>query len=97
MTIFSQDGLWDNLSEDDVAITVYKKIKENPGESRDARKLIVRISGAAVDSKLFSPSPMHKSSIAHFYSSEGCGKLDSNLRFLLLPFSSRNAHGMIAF
>lgn len=26
------DGLWDNLSEDDVAITVYKKIKENPGE-----------------------------------------------------------------
>lgn len=29
------DGLWDNLSEDDVAITVYKKIKENPGESID--------------------------------------------------------------
>ena len=26
------DGLWDTLSEDDVAITVYKKIKENPGE-----------------------------------------------------------------
>jgi serine/threonine protein phosphatase PrpC len=26
------DGLWDILSEDDVAITVYKKLKENPGE-----------------------------------------------------------------
>lgn len=26
------DGLWDNLTEDDVAIFVYKKVKENPGE-----------------------------------------------------------------
>lgn len=26
------DGLWDMLTEDDVAIAVYKKLKENPGE-----------------------------------------------------------------
>lgn len=26
------DGLWDSLTEDDVAITVYKKLHENPGE-----------------------------------------------------------------
>lgn len=29
------DGLWDNLTEDEVAITVYKKIHENPGEPAD--------------------------------------------------------------
>lgn len=26
------DGLWDNLSEDDVALTIYTEIKKNPGE-----------------------------------------------------------------
>jgi serine/threonine protein phosphatase PrpC len=26
------DGLWDSLSEDDIAITCYKKLRENPGE-----------------------------------------------------------------
>lgn len=26
------DGLWDELSEDDIALTVYTKLKENPGE-----------------------------------------------------------------
>lgn len=26
------DGLYDNLSEDDIALTVYKKLKENPSE-----------------------------------------------------------------
>jgi serine/threonine protein phosphatase PrpC len=26
------DGLWDSLTEDDVALTVYKKIQENPSE-----------------------------------------------------------------
>lgn len=30
------DGLWDSLTEDDVAITVYKKLQENPGERHDA-------------------------------------------------------------
>jgi serine/threonine protein phosphatase PrpC len=26
------DGLWDMLTEDDVALTVYQKLRENPGE-----------------------------------------------------------------
>lgn len=26
------DGLWDNLTEDDVALTIYTEIKKNPGE-----------------------------------------------------------------
>ena len=26
------DGLWDSLTEDDVALTVYKKLQENPSE-----------------------------------------------------------------
>lgn len=31
------DGLWDMLTEDDIAITVYKKLQENPGERHDAQ------------------------------------------------------------
>jgi len=33
------DGLWDSLTEDDVALTVYTRIKENPGESINLRAL----------------------------------------------------------
>lgn len=32
--VLGSDGLWDNLSEDDVAIFVYKQIKDNPGECK---------------------------------------------------------------
>ena len=26
------DGLWDSLTEDDIALTVYKRLKENPSK-----------------------------------------------------------------
>lgn len=35
------DGLWDMLTEDDVALTVYQKIRENPGEYLFARLMAV--------------------------------------------------------
>lgn len=31
--ILGCDGLWDHVTEDDVAFFVYKQVRENPGES----------------------------------------------------------------